>query len=169
MIDSVRQAGMPKSCTKMGILITFILFLTFKIFNLLYLGAFRPEVLIRRMPSRGLNSFLHLAGAFRWASIASRNLREAFRPLRFLLASCGSLSTAIDISVISNHRHTELDFYSKTAKQSEAKQNERQTICLPHSNVFWFSGIIWCITPDSVPLQQDLSLKKTKRRWDTLS
>ena len=144
---------------------------------MLYLGAFRPEVLIRRMPSRGLNSFsqlargfrwasipscnlrepfdgpqflpatceslsrglnsfLHLAGAFRWVSIPSCNLREAFRPLRFLLASCESLSTAIDISVISNHRHTELDFYSKTAKQSEAKQNGRQAICLPDSYVF---------------------------------
>jgi hypothetical protein len=30
----------------------------------------------------------------------------------------------------------DMDFYSKTARQSEAKQNGRQTICLPDSYVF---------------------------------
>ena len=96
MIDSVRQAGMPKSCTKMGILTIFILFLTFKIFNLPYLGAFWPEVLIRGVPSEASDSFSEVLRARRTPPISSQKFWEAFRPLRFLLRSSEKLSDPSD-------------------------------------------------------------------------
>jgi len=76
---------MPRSCTKMGIRIIFILFLTFKISSLLYFWALRPKVLIRGVPLRGLNSFPEVLGSFRGVSIPSQKFWEAFDGHQFLL------------------------------------------------------------------------------------